>query len=65
MPTPPHAAGLILIALIMLIIGWIALRKQPRPIKLFAVALCIVGLGYLATTNVPLDMVRLVFGEQV
>ena len=65
MAEPPHIAGLVLIALVMFLVGWLALRKQPRAVKLFAAALCIVGLGYLATTNAPIDFVRLVFGEQV
>ena len=41
--SPPQLAGLALLALLMLLIGWIALRKQPRAIKLFALALCVVG----------------------
>lgn len=65
MPEPPQIAGLVLIALLMLLVGWIFLRKRPRAIQLFAGALCLVGLGYLATTNAPIEMVRLVFGEQV
>ena len=62
--SPPQIAGLVLIALVALLIAWVALRKQPRAIRLFAVALIAVGLGYLATTNVPIDLVRTVFGAQ-
>ena len=62
--SPPQLAGLALLALLMLLVGWIALRKQPRAIKLFALALCLVGLGYLATTPAPTAIVRTVFGAQ-
>lgn len=62
--SPPQLAGLVIMAAIAIAIGWFALRKQPRAIKLFALALLVVSLGYLATTNVPIDVVRLVFGEQ-
>ena len=62
--SPPQLAGLALIAVVMLIVGWLALRKQPRAIKLFALALCLVGLGYLAMTPAPTEIVRTVFGAQ-
>jgi hypothetical protein len=62
--SPPQFAGLILIALVAVVVGWVALRKQPRAIKLFALALLAVSLGYLATTNAPTDMVRALFGSQ-
>ena len=61
---PPQIAGLVLIALVMLLAGWIGLRRQPRAIQLFALALCLVGLGYLATTPAPTEIVRTVFGAQ-
>lgn len=62
--SPPQFAGLFLIALVAVIVGGIALRKQPRAIKLFAFALLAVSLGYLATTNAPTDLVRTLFGAQ-
>lgn len=61
---PPQLMGLGLIAVVMLIVGWLALRKQARAIQLFALALCLVGLGYLATTPAPTEIVRTVLGEQ-
>lgn len=61
---PPQIAGLVLIGLVMLLVGWLGLRRQPRPVQLFAVALCLVGLGYLATTKAPTEIVRTVFGAQ-
>lgn len=63
MPSPPQLAGLVIIAILAIAFGYVLLRKQPRAIKLFALALLAVGLGYLATTNVPIDMVRTVFGS--
>ncbi len=62
--TAPQLMGLGLIAVIMLAAIAIGLRKQPRAIKLFALALCLVGLGYLSTTTAPTEIVRTVFGEQ-
>ena len=62
--SPPQLAGLLLIAIVAILIGWLALRRQPRAIKLFALALLVVSLGYLATTRVPIDTVRTVFGAQ-
>ncbi|MEM9030274.1 MAG: hypothetical protein AAGC70_18085 [Pseudomonadota bacterium] len=62
--SPPQVAGLLLIGLVMLIVGWLALGRQPRAIRLFALALCLVGLGYLATTPAPTSIVRTIFGEQ-
>jgi hypothetical protein len=56
-------AGLGVIAALMLCVGFIALRAQPRAIKLFAAALCAVGLGYLATTPAPRLIVRSIFGH--
>ncbi len=61
---PPHLSGLGLIAVIMAIIGWLLLRRQPRAIQLFACALCLVGLGYLATTPAPTELIRALFGSQ-
>ncbi|MGF1650613.1 MAG: hypothetical protein ACFCUN_09185 [Hyphomicrobiaceae bacterium] len=62
--SPPHLAGLALLAAAALLVGAIALRRQPRAIRLFALALLVVALGYAATTNIPVDVVRSVFGEQ-
>lgn len=61
---PPQIAGLVMIALLMLLAGWLGLRRQPRAIQLFALALCVVGLGYLATTRAPTALVRTLFGAQ-
>ena len=62
--SPPQLVGLALIAAAMLVVGWLTLRTQPRAIKLFTLALCLVGLGYLAMTPAPTEIVRTVFGAQ-
>lgn len=61
---PPQLMGLALIAISALVVGWIALRRQPRAIKLFALALLIISLGYFATTRIPTEVMRSVFGQQ-
>lgn len=57
-------AGLGFIATVMLVVGWLALRTQPRAIKLFATALCAIGLGYLATTPAPREILEAVFATE-
>ena len=59
----PQLLGLATIAAVILAVLWLVLRKQPRPVWLFALALVAVGLGYLATTNAPTDLARTIFGE--
>lgn len=54
--------GLLVLAVGALGIGGVALRRQPRAIKLFAAALCLVGLGYLATTSAPSEIATAIFG---
>lgn len=62
--SPPQALGLIVIAIAMLIVYVVALRKQSRGVWLFALALLAVGLGYLATTPAPTEIARFIFGQQ-
>ncbi|HUS97383.1 MAG TPA: hypothetical protein VMX97_11630 [Hyphomicrobiaceae bacterium] len=62
--SPPQALGLVVVAVAMLIVFAIVLRRQPRRIWLFALALLAVGLGYLATTPAPTEIARLIFGHQ-
>ena len=54
--------GLAIMFVVAMALMFVALRKQPRAIWLFATALVIVGLGYLATTNVPSDLTHAIFG---
>lgn len=60
--TGPQLIGMIVLATLGYGSVLLALWRQPRPIKWFAIALVTVGLGYLATTGVPLSVARGVFG---
>ena len=62
-PDVPQLMGLAVMAGVAGIVSGIVLWKQSRAIKWFAVALILVGLGYLATTPVPTQLARVVFGE--
>ena len=62
--TGPQILGLAVVAIGMLLVFAIALRKQPRMVWLFALALLAIGLGYLATTPAPTEIARFVFGQQ-
>lgn len=54
--------GLTIMFIIAVAILFIALRRQPRAIWLFALALVAVGLGYLATTPAPSEFAGMIFG---
>jgi dipeptide/tripeptide permease len=54
--------GLAIMAAIALIVMLFALRRQPRAIWMFALALVAMGLGYLATTPAPAEFAELIFG---
>jgi dipeptide/tripeptide permease len=60
----PQVLGLMIIAIAMLIVFVVALRKQPQRVWLFALALLAIGLGYLATTPAPTEIARFIFGQQ-
>jgi dipeptide/tripeptide permease len=62
--SPPQLLGLAIIAIGVLIVYVVALRRQPRAVWLFALALLLVGLGYLATTPTPTEIARFIFGQQ-
>lgn len=64
MTSGPQLLGLALVAVVMLGIFAIVLRRQPRKIWYFAIALLVVGLGYLSTTPAPTEIARIVFGQQ-
>ncbi len=59
---PAKIAGALILAIPLLLIAWIALRRQ-RPVLLFALAMILVGVGYLMTTGATDDIAHLVFGE--
>lgn len=54
--------GLAMMLAIALVVMLVALRGQKRAIWYFALALVIVGLGYLATTEAPRDLAIAVLG---
>jgi hypothetical protein len=60
----PSIIGLLLLGLPPIILAYIALRKQ-RPVFYFAVALILMGLGYLATTPTPVGVARAVLGQRM
>jgi hypothetical protein len=60
----PTILGLLLLGLPPILLAWIALRKQ-KPVFYFAVALILVGLGYLATTPTPVGLARAVIGQRM
>lgn len=57
--------GLAILAVLGYATALVALWRQPRAIKWFAIALVTVGLGYLATTAVPVSVARAVLGKPV
>lgn len=54
--------GLAIMAAVALIVMLFALRRQPRVIWLFTLALVAVCLGYLATTPAPTEIAEMLFG---
>jgi len=48
-----------IVALPMMLVAWLALRRQPRPILWFTLACIVVGSGYLASTGATDDIARL------
>lgn len=60
----PIILGSLVMGVPAVILAWIAFRKE-RAIFWFAVALILVGLGYLATTQAPIGVAKLVFGQKL
>jgi dipeptide/tripeptide permease len=60
----PSILGLLLLGLPPIVLAWVALRKQ-RPVFFFALALILMGLGYLATTPTPVGVARAVLGHRM
>ncbi|MGD9670408.1 MAG: hypothetical protein AB7U75_15430 [Hyphomicrobiaceae bacterium] len=59
---PAKIAGALILAIPLMLIAWIALRRQ-RPVRLFAVAMILVGIGYLMATGATDDIAHLVLGN--
>jgi len=61
----PEITGGLIVGVPAVIVAYIALRRQPRGILLFALALIAVGLGYLASTGALADIAGAVLGSEV
>ena len=57
----PDIAGALILAVPALIAAWIALRRQGMALFLFAAAMIVVGIGYLALTGATADIARGLF----
>jgi hypothetical protein len=59
----PTLIGTFVMGLPVIVLAWFLFRRQ-RPIFFFTLALILVGLGYLATTQAPLNVARAVLGSR-
>jgi dipeptide/tripeptide permease len=55
---PAKLAGAVILGVPLIVTAWALLRQQPRPIFWFALALILVGLGYLMATGATDDIAR-------
>jgi dipeptide/tripeptide permease len=55
---PATLAGAIILGIPLILTAWVLLRAQPRPMLWFALALILVGLGYLMATGATDDIAR-------
>jgi dipeptide/tripeptide permease len=62
---PAKLAGAIILGVPLVLAVWALLRKQPRPVLWFALALILVGLGYLMATAATDDIARSIVPAQV
>lgn len=60
----PQLIGLGVLGTCLFVFGWFTLRRQPVAVQLFALALALVGLGYLATTPAPTVIAQAIFGQR-
>ena len=51
-------AGAFILGVPLVVLDWVMLRRQPRAILLFSLALLVVGLGYLAAVGATADIAR-------
>jgi len=57
-------AGAIILDVPLIVLALVLLRKQPRAIQLFALALLVVGVGYLMAVGATGDIARMVLPSQ-
>ena len=60
----PTLLGCLIMGLPAVFLAWIAFRRE-RAIFWFALALIVVGLGYLATTPTPEGVAKVVMGKRI
>ena len=53
-------AGAVILGVPLIVLAWAALWRRQRPVFWFAVALILVGLGYLMATGATDDIARAV-----
>ena len=63
-PYIPTLLGCLIMAVPAVLLAWIAFRRE-RALFWFAVALIVVGLGYLATTPTPEGIAKVVMGRRL
>jgi dipeptide/tripeptide permease len=62
---PAKIAGAVVLGVPLIVSAWALLRRQPRPIFWFALALILVGLGYLMATGATDDIARSIVPDLV
>jgi dipeptide/tripeptide permease len=55
---PAKLAGAVILGVPLIVSAWALLREQPPPVLWFALALILVGLGYLMATGATDDIAR-------
>jgi len=55
---PATLAGAVILGIPLILVAYVALWRQQRPIFWFALALILVGLGYLMATGATDDIAR-------
>lgn len=58
----PIVAGALIIGLPAILIAYVALWRRQRQVFWFAVALIVVGLGYLASSGALADIANMILG---
>jgi hypothetical protein len=59
---PPLLAGALIVGLPALLIAYVALWRRHRSVFWFALALIVVGLGYLASSGALADIANMFLG---
>jgi len=58
----PLIAGALIVGVPAVLIAWLALWRWHRQVFWFALALIVVGLGYLASTGALADIANMILG---